>query len=111
MFFYYEIYNLERNAEGRTSFRTELEIVAREPRRNLAVRLLTNLGRLVGQRSEDQSTYTTFEDGGTSVDDFKYTSIETEELDPGTYTLTLTVTDLHTGEKDMKTVEFIVVRG
>ncbi|MCY4545234.1 MAG: GWxTD domain-containing protein [Gemmatimonadetes bacterium] len=111
VFFYYEIYNLERNAEGRTSFRTELEIAASEPRRNFVFRLLTNLGRLVGQRSEDQTTYTTFEDGGTSVDDFKYTSIETKDLDPGTYTLTLTVTDLLTGGKDMKTVEFIVVRG
>ena len=111
VFVYYEIYNLAQNAEGRTSYRTELEIAAREPRRNIVLRFLTALGSMVGQRSDDQSTYVTFEDGGMSADDFKYTSIETADLDPGTYTLTLTVTDLHSEQTDTKTVEFIVVRG
>ena len=111
VFIYYEIYNLQRNADGRTSFRTELEITAREPGRNIVLRFLTALGRMVSQRSDDQSTYVTFEDGGMSADDFKYTSIETADLDPGTYTLTLTVTDLHSEQTDTKTVDFIVVRG
>ena len=111
VFLYYEIYNLTRDAVGSTGFRTELEIAARKPRRNPVVRLLTTLGRLVSQRSDDQSTYMAFEDGGTSVDDFNYTSIETKDLDPGTYTLTLTVTDLHSEQTDTKTVDFIVVRG
>lgn len=110
VFIYYEIYNLERDAEGRTGFRTELEIAAREPRRNVVLRFLTALGRVVSQRSDDQAAYVTFEDSGTSPDDFKYTSIETADLDPGTYTMTLTVTDLHSGSKDTKTVDFIVVQ-
>lgn len=111
VFIYYEIYNLGLNAEGQTSFRTELEIAAREPRRNIVFRFLTALGHMVSQRSDDQAAYMVFEDGGASSDDFKYTSIETADLDPGTYTLTLTVTDLHTGRKDTKTADFIVVRG
>lgn len=111
VFIYYEIYNLERDAEGRTGFRTELEIAARESRRNVVLRFLTALGRMVSQRSDDQTAYFTFEDSGTSSDDFKYTSIETADLDPGTYTMTLTVTDLHTGQKDVKTVDFVVVQG
>ncbi len=111
VFLYYEIYNLTRDAAGRTGFRTELEIAAKEPRRNIVLRFLTALGRLVSQRSDEQSTYVAFEDGGMSADDFKYTSIVTEDLDPGTYTLTLTVTDLHSEQTDTKTVEFIVVRG
>ena len=111
VFIYYEIYNLERDAEGRTGFRTELEIAAREPRRNVVLRFLTALGRMVSQQSDDQTAYVTFEDSGTSPDDFKYTSIETADLDPGTYTMTLTVTDLHTGHQDTKTVDFIVVDG
>lgn len=111
VFIYYEIYNLDRDAEGRTGFRTELEIAAREPRRNIVLRFLTALGRMVSQRSDDQTAYVTFEDSGTSPDDFKYTSIETADLDPGTYTMTLTVTDLHSGQQDTKTVDFIVVRG
>ena len=110
VFFYYEIYNLERNDEGHTSFRTELEIVPREPRRNIVLRFLTALGRVVSQRSDDQSAYMTFEDGGMSPDDFKYTSVETKDLDPGTYTLTLTVTDLHSEQTDAKMVGVIVVR-
>lgn len=110
VFIYYEIYNLERDAEGRTGFRTELEIAAREPRRNVVLRFLTALGRMVSQRSDDQTAYVTFEDSGTSPDDFKYTSIETADLDPGTYTMTLTVTDLHSGQRDTKTVDFIVVQ-
>lgn len=111
VFLYYEIYNLTRDATGRTGFRTELEISAREPRRNMVLRFLSALGSLVSQRSDDQSTYVTFEDSGTSVDDYKYTSIETADLDPGTYTLTLIVTDLHSEQTDTKTVDFIVVRG
>ena len=111
VFIYYEIYNLERDAEGRTGFRTELEIAAREPRRNVVLRFLSALGRMVSQQSDDQTAYVTFEDSGTSPDDFKYTSIETADLDPGTYTMTLTVTDLHTGQQDTKTVDFIVVDG
>ena len=110
VFIYYEIYNLERDAEGRTGFRTELEIATREPRRNVVLRFLTALGRMVSQRSDDQTAYVTFEDSGTSPDDFKYTSIETADLDPGTYTMTLTVTDLHSGQQDTKTVDFIVVQ-
>lgn len=110
VFIYYEIYNLERDAEGRTGFRTELEISTKETRRNIALRFLTALGNLVSQRSDDQSTYVTFADSGTSADDFKFTSIETQDLEPGTYTLTLTVTDLHTEQTDTKTVDFIVVR-
>lgn len=111
VFLYYEIYNLTRDAAGRTGFRTELEIAAREPGRNVVLRFLTALGHLISQRSDEQSTYVAFEDGGSSADEFKYTSIVTEDLDPGTYTLTLTVTDLHTEQTDTKTVEFIVVRG
>ena len=110
VFIYYEIYNLERDAEGRTGFRTELEIAAREPRRNVVLRFLTALGRMVSQRSDDQTAYVTFEDSGTTPDDYKYTSIETADLDPGTYTMTLTVTDLHSGQQDTKTVDFIVVQ-
>lgn len=110
VFLYYEIYNLTRDAAGRTHFRTELEIAAREPGRNVVLRFLTALGSLVGQRSDDQSTFVTFEDDGTSADDFTYTSIETADMDPGTYTLTLTVTDLHSEQTDTKTVDFIVVR-
>lgn len=111
VFIYYEIYNLERDAEGRTGFRTELEIAVREPRRNVALRFLTALGRMVSQRSDDQTAYVIFEDSGTTPDDFKYTSIETADLDPGTYTMTLTVTDLHSGQQDTKMVDFIVVEG
>ena len=111
VFIYYEIYNLSRDSGGRTGFRTELEIAAREPRRNFALRLLVDLGRLMSRRSDDQSTYLAFEDSGDTADDFKYTSIETADLEPGTYTLTLTVTDLQTQQKDTRTVDFIVVEG
>ena len=111
VFIYYEIYNLTRDADGRTGFSTELEIAAREPNRNFALRLLTSLGRLVTRGSDDQSTYVTFEDSGASKDEHKYTSIETTELDPGIYTLTLTITDTNSEMKASRTVDFIVVRG
>ena len=111
VFIYYEIYNLTRDADGRTGFSTELEIAAREPNRNFALRLLTSLGHLVTRESDDQSTYLEFEDSGASTDEHKYTSIETQELEPGTYTLTLTVTDTNSEMKASRTVDFIVVRG
>lgn len=111
VFIYYEIYNLTRDADGRTGFSTELEISVRESRRNFALRILVDLGRLITRRSDDQSTYLAFEDSGASTDEHRYTSIVTEDLDPGTYTLTLTVTDLKSEMKASRTVDFIVVRG
>ena len=87
-----------------------MEITAKEKQRGFVGRLLTSLGRLVTQSANDQSVFLTFEDGGIKPDEYKYTSIETSDSPAGTYTLTLTITDLNANQKTTKSVDFVIVK-
>jgi GWxTD domain-containing protein len=109
VFIYYELYNLTPDAEGRTAFQTDIEITAKEEQRGFAWRLLTSLGRLITQSEDEQSVFLTYEDGGIKSDEYKYTSIDTSDSPAGTYSLTLTITDLNSNQKTTKFVDFVVV--
>jgi GWxTD domain-containing protein len=110
VYIYYEIYNLTPDAGGRTSYQMQLEIAAKEEQRNFAWRLLSSLGRLVTRSSDERSVVLMFEDAGAQKDEYKYTSIDTSESAAGAYTLTLTVTDLHSGQRAARSKDFIVVK-
>ena len=110
VFIYYELYNLMLDGEGRTAFRTDVEITAKEEQRGFAWRLLTSLGRLITQSEDEQSVFLTFEDAGIKSDEYKYTSIDTSDSPAGTYTLILTITDLHSDQKTTKSVDFVIVK-
>lgn len=107
---YYELYNLTLDGEGRTAFRTDLEITAKDEQRGFAWRLFTSLGRLITQSADDQSVFLTFEDGGIKSDEYKYTSIDTSDSPSGTYTLTLTITDLNSDQQVTRSADFVVVQ-
>lgn len=110
VFIYYELYNLTLDAQGRTAFLTELQITAKEEQRGSAWRLLIGLGRLITQSEDDQSVILTFEDAGIKSDEYKYTSIDTSDSPAGAYTLSLTITDLHSDQKTTKSVDFVIVK-
>ena len=110
VYLYYEIYNLTSANSGGTAFQTQLEITPREGQRHIVWRLFTALGSLVNRSSDDRSLLLVFEDGGTAKDTYKYTSIDTGESEPGRYTLTLTITDLNSGQKTSRSADFIIVK-
>jgi hypothetical protein len=106
--FYYEIYNLTRDARGRTAYRTELEVATKERRQNIVWRLLAGLGNLIRRSDTDQTVLMVFEDEGAETDAYRYTSIDTGSSPTGTYRMTLRVTDLLSGRSVSKTKEFVV---
>ncbi|MBI4552038.1 MAG: tetratricopeptide repeat protein [Candidatus Latescibacteria bacterium] len=108
VYVYYEVYNLSTDASGRTTYRTALNITAKDKSMNLVWKILSGFGKLVNQSSTGKSVLLTFEDAGTAMDERKYTAIDTGDSPAGAYTLTLTVTDLHTGQTISKTTEFTV---
>ncbi|MBT5872055.1 MAG: tetratricopeptide repeat protein [Candidatus Latescibacteria bacterium] len=110
IYIYFELYNLTQNGSGQTEFDTGLTIAAKEEQRNFAWQLLTDIGRLVTRSSNDQAVDLAYEDGGLLTDDFRHTSIDTSDLPPGPYTLTLTVTDRQTGEADISETDFVIAK-
>ena len=110
VYLYYEVYNLTPDAGGQTAFQTQVEITAKEEQQNVAWRLLSNLGRLITRSSDEKSILLTFEDGGVTADDYKYTSIDTNGSPAGRYVLTLTVTDMRSGQHVAKSREFVIVK-
>jgi len=106
--FYYELYNLTKNNDGRTSYRIELEVTTQEKRRNIVWRFLAGIGNLIKRGDDDQSVLLIFDDEGTSTDAYRYMSIDTGESPTGTYIMTLKITDLYTSQTVSKTKTFIV---
>ncbi|MBM3261950.1 MAG: tetratricopeptide repeat protein [candidate division Zixibacteria bacterium] len=108
IYFYYEIYNLKSASDGKTSYKTELEISVRERSRNIVWRLLAGLGKLITRSDGDQSVLMVFEDEGKRADEFRYTAIDAGESTTGPYVVTIRVTDLHSGQTSEKTKEFVI---
>lgn len=110
IYIYFELYNLTQDDKGHTVFDTGLTITAKEEQRNFAWKLLTDIGRLVTRSSNDQTVDLAYEDGGLLPDEFRHTSIDTSDLPPGPYSLTLTVTDRQTGEAVISETDFVIAR-
>ena len=108
VYFYYELYNLTQNPQGRTSYRTELEITAKEHRGNIIWRLLSSLGKLINRSDTGQTIVMTFQDEGTETSAPRYTSIGLEDTPAGDYTVKLTVTDLLSSQSVSKSKDFVV---
>ena len=110
---YYEVYNLGRDDAGRTSYGTQYEI---NPKGMPDTR-----GRYDGQpglpgrpgrpdRSGDMQTVVlTYEGEGDASEEAEFTAIDTAELDPGAYMLTVTLKDRNTGESVFRSIRFIVL--
>ena len=106
--FYYEIYNLAQDAQGRALYQVELEVTTKERRRNIIWKFLAGLGELIGRSDDEQSIFMVFENRGLAPDEYSYTSIDTGESPIGTYAMTLRIKDLHSGQTVSKTKNFVV---
>ena len=86
--FYFELYNLAQDASGRTHYQLDYTLAPEAPRRKI-------LG-LFGRGDRPTLTLRT-EREGDETDPVEHAEIDVESVDPGRYTLTIRVTDLHSG--------------
>lgn len=109
VYVYYEAYNLTPDAEGRSVYHTQLEIKAKEGEKGVAGRIFSSIGGLFSS-DNDQAVIYTFEDAVKSDTAYKYTSINTDDLPEGLYTLTVTLTDPATGAQAIKSTDFMIAK-
>ncbi len=101
VYVYYEVYNLSLDDSSRTSFETYYEIVPE------GMPALSN--RSARQSKDMQTVLLTFEGDGLETEEAEYTGLDTTNLTPGVYALTVTVNDRHSGTSVSETSSFIVV--
>ena len=98
---YYEVYNLSIDeASGRTSYETQYEIVPEgTPARPF---------RPARQLEDMQTVLLIFEGEGSSSEEAEFTAMDTTNLTPGVYVLTVTLADRHSGNSVSESTTFIV---
>ena len=101
VFVYYEVYNLDMDDDGRTSYETLYEITP------LGMPALRNRR---ARRPDDMQTVMSFFEGeGTTPEEAEYTALDTTNLEAGEYVLTVTLTDRHADQRVSKSVNFLVL--
>ncbi len=110
VYIYYELYGLSLGEGQKTSFETEITIAAKEDQDSFAWRLISGIGRLLTGDTGGQGVALAYEDGGLLSDDFRHTAIDTSNLLPGPYSLTLTVTDRVRGLSVATQTDFVISR-
>ncbi|GEM_PF-770016 len=101
VYVYYEVYNLDLDESARTSYETQYEIVPEgTPARPF---------RPSRQLKDMQTVLLTFEGEGLSSEEAEFTAMDTTNLTPGVYVLTVTFVDRHAGNSVSEAASFIVV--
>ncbi|MCY3771432.1 MAG: hypothetical protein OXG98_05375 [Gemmatimonadetes bacterium] len=101
VYVYYEVYNLEMDEGGRTSYETLYEITP------MGMPALRNRR---ARRPDDMQTVMSFFEGeGTAREEAEYTALDTTDLEDGEYVLTVTLTDRHADTTVSKSVNFMVI--
>ena len=98
---YYEVYNLDMDEDGRTSYETLYEIT---PQGMPALR-----NRSARRPVDMQTVMSFFEGEGSSAEEAEYTALDTTDLEAGEYVLTVTLTDRYADQRVSKSVNFMVV--
>ena len=101
VYVYYEVYNLDMDEGGRTSYETLYEITP------LGMPALRNRR---ARRPDDMQTVMSFFEGeGSSAEEAEYTALDTTDLEAGEYVLTVTLTDRGADKSVTRSVNFMVV--
>jgi GWxTD domain-containing protein len=106
---YYELYNLTKGEDGRTAYRTDIEITMKQKEMNIVFRFFAALGRLIKADEEEESVLLSFEGAGAATDQPQATSIDPTDSSSGDYTIRLTITDLHSGQSVVKAKDFVLL--
>ncbi len=101
VYVYYEVYNLDMDEDGRTSYETLYEITP------MGMPALRN--RSARRPGDMQTVMSFFEGEGSSAEEAEYTALDTADLDAGEYVLTVTLTDRYADQRVSKSVNFLVL--
>ncbi len=107
VFVFYEVYNLKRDEFGATKYRVSYEISSMEGG-NLAVRILSALGRMVGNKEKAQAVVVEYAHVGNQADDYVYLELDMSNTEPGMQLLKVTVMDDNTGQTSASTATFTI---
>lgn len=94
LFIYYEIYNLAKDEFGGTEYQIDYSVAEAPRELALATRLFQSLSSLVGRGRRRAVITSTISGSGISSDVSSYLEIDLSELEPQTYLIELTITDL-----------------
>ena len=108
VFIYYEIYNLTKDEFGATKFRVQYEVESTEEK-NVAARILSAMGHLVGIREQRNSVTIEYSHVGNEEDDFVYLEFDMSGTDPGRHTVKVRVIDENT-HRIARAVETFAIR-
>jgi hypothetical protein len=100
---YYEVYNLGRDAQGRTAYRVAYALKGRQ---GMGARVAQGFGRFLGAKWEREEVTITYEMAGTSEVEAGYAALDLSGAEPGEHTLRITVTDSLTGQQASGEVGF-----
>ena len=103
---YYEIYNLSLDKSGKAEYRIDYKIVA-EKRGSGVSRLLSKMNPF--SKRLKTSISTSYDREGTQARQHELLALSFADLSYGTYMLTVTVTDKHTGESVQSMKRFKLV--
>ncbi len=107
VFIYYEVYNLKKDEFGRSKYRVSYELRSLQEG-NLAVRILTALGRLVGVHRESEVVTVEYAHEGDKVDDYVYLELDLSNTEPGRQLVKITVMDDNSGQTSASTATFTI---
>ena len=107
VYVYYEVYNLKKDEFGRTKYRVSYELRSLQEG-NLAVRILTALGRLVGVDRESEVVTVEYAHEGDKVDEYGYLELDMSNTEPGRQLVKITVMDDNTGQTSASTATFTI---
>ncbi len=105
VFIYYEIYNLARDEFGATRYRISYQIRSLR-RTDVGARILSGLGRLIGQREDGNVISIEYEHVGTRTDEPAYLELDMGATVPGRQMLRITVTDENSGQSGRAAITF-----
>jgi len=112
IFIYYEIYNLKKDATGKTHYRVEYKVeILKEKAEDKSVlsRTVKGIGRLFrGKKQKFISSV--YEREGMEKTGIEYISLDLRKLPSGTCELSVIVTDLNSGEKAQAVTQFELER-
>ncbi len=100
---YYEVYNLGRDAQGRTSYQVAYTVRGRQ---GMGARVAQGVGRFLGMKREREEVTITYEMTGMSEVEAGYAAFDMSGAEPGGHTLRITVTDGLTGQQASREVGF-----
>lgn len=112
VFVYYELYGLSASEDGRVRYRTEYTVRTLERKRNIAVKVLSSIGDLVGSRQERAEEVSLSVDGeGVAADRLpEYIALDLQASEPGPYELEVKVHDLVADRDAKRVARFVLSR-